>query len=66
MDGFGEKSYNNLIASVEKRKRDDTAETDLRTWNCQYRSCQCEADLQGNRTQPGEGYGSDRRRSGCD
>ena len=33
MEGFGEKSYDNLIASIDKDKGDNTCEGDLQSWN---------------------------------
>ncbi len=46
MEGFGEKSYKNLIANVEKAKSDDTSESYLCTWNSGNWSCKCEGHLQ--------------------
>ena len=43
MDGFGEKSFENLMTSLDKAKE---TTLDLQPWNRQYRSCQCKSDLQ--------------------
>ena len=42
MDGFGEKSYQNLIDSIERAKNHNAAPSDFRTWHLKYRSCKRE------------------------
>ena len=46
MEGFGEKSYQNLIDSIEKARVTTLPRVDLCAGNCEYRTGQCEDDLQ--------------------
>lgn len=38
MEGFGQKSYDNLMESLERAKGDYTSKSDLQSWDRKYRS----------------------------
>ncbi len=46
MEGFWRKSYENLIESLKRAKKDRTSKGAICTGYSQYRSCQCKDDLQ--------------------
>ena len=45
MEGFGEKSYEKLMAGIGQGEIRYTAAADLQPWNPEHRRCKCEDDL---------------------
>ena len=45
MEGFGQKSFDNLMVSLEKAKKNYSCQGDLQSWDYRYRSCKCQGNL---------------------
>ena len=45
MEGFGQKSFDNLMVSLGESEKNYSCQGDLQSWDYRYRSCKCQGDL---------------------